>query len=192
MWPFKSKPINPVDNPRKWIEKRYRSWQNMRTVVYANIVYKDDNDRNLDMSKYFPLMIKGDKLKCCNIFDGNIALCTTPEYLESIHRIKNKEFGIFSSGDICQIAFQGLYNTPFDEVWEKCLDCKSDFLINKDKENLKEEIGLLQYDKDFEEEYIIAFKYVWSENLKNYKKEWHIYFKSELIAICKYVYSLKR
>ena len=187
MWLFNRKSINPKDNPRKWIKKHYVSPRHIEFCVGANTVYKDNNNRTVDMSKFLQLYVQGNKMEACNIHDGDIVLCSTYEYLESIHAIQNNPIGIFSDGQMCQIAFMGDYNTPFEEVWQKCCNCKSEYSINKEKETLKEEIALLIYDKDFESDYIIGFKY-----LDNHRKEWYIYFRSELVGIVKYAYKVRK
>lgn len=188
MWLFNRKPINPKDNPRKWIKKHYHYTQLFTDVsISINTIFRDHNNREVDKSKFLPLCVQGNKMEVCNIHDGDIVLCSTYEYLDSIHAIKNNPIGIFSNGNICQIAFMGDYNTPFEKVWEKCSDCKSEWAINKEKEILKEEIDSLIYDKNFETEYIIGFKYP-----SDHKKEWFIYFRSELVGIVKYGYSPKR
>ena len=81
----------------------------------------------------------------------------------------------------------GDYNTPFEEVWKKCCNLKSEYTINKEEETLKEELAYLIYDKNFESDYIIGFKY-----LSNHKKEWYIYFRSEIIGIVKYAYKVRK
>ncbi len=183
--------IDPKTEPRKWLEKNYKSYMGKKIKVFSSVIYRDTNDQEIDMSKFCPMIVQGNKLSLCNIHDGNVILCSTVEYLDSIgFRRNNHEIAVFSDGNICQIAFVGKYDTPFADVWNGCLKCKPYCLINKNRKQLKKEIELLKADANFDGEYIIAFKYVYSKSDDNYWKEWYFYFKKEIAAIVKYAYSI--